>query len=1224
MKRENKINIWRILVILIGFSIALSGYVKAENYEYPDSWGPNGIKLEKETTSEVILSFSIKDFSIVEQNINGEQMHTIQFPGSFLTTNEGAPSLPNIGRYIAVPQGASVVISIIESREEMFSDLNVCPTPIIPLVTDEPPLIYEKDLSIYNQDAYFPADPVVVSSLKKVRGVDAVIVGITPFQYNPVTGNMMVIRDIKIKISFSGGNGQFGDTRYRSRTWDPILRDMFVNSASLPEINYNTNNTRSRNQDFEYVIITPDNPNFIFWADSLKSWRAMQGITTGVFTISEVGGNTTSAIEAFINNAYNNWNIPPSAVLLMADYGSGDDRITSPMWNNYCVSDNIYADVDGDDLPEMAFGRITAQNETHLEIMIGKMIDYEQLPPNDFNFYNNPISAGGWQSDRWFILCADICFGFWETALFKDPVREYAGYGGGAPGSWSTNQNTQMIIDYFGPNGLGYIPATPSHLTDWGANATRINADLNDGAFMIMHRDHGETNGWSDPSYHNNDLSGLDNNPLSYVFSINCLTGKYNQSGECFAEAFHRYDDRALGIMAASEVSYSFVNDTYVWGMFDAMWPNFDPGYGDPPGDSDWIRPAFANASGKHYLEVSNWPSNPQHKVYTHHLFHHHGDAYMTVYSELPEALTVSHNDMLPPSAPSIVVTADDGSLIGISENGQYLGSADGTGYPVSILIPAQSVGDILKVTVTKQNHYRYAGIVTVAGEPSNASNPVPVDNEDGTDPFTSFHWNKGNGGFPDYYKVFIGTDNPPTNIVNGEEVTDTLIILNEDLNFETEYFWRIESYNGYGTTDGVIWKFTTSSPPDEYFETGDFSANNWYFGGDAEWGIDNSESRCGEFSARSGEIEVGQSSSLFVEIETSSLFYVPIHFWVKVSTMLFENNLKLFIDGEQVGQWSGDKEWTKASFVVGNGLHTYEWRYEKTGPSGADQDCAWIDYINFPPQPQTILVNAGSDGTTCYNEGLTLDGSAENYTDVEWITSGDGTFDDNKILNPIYTPGDYDIVEGSATLTLTAYNTPTNSNSDDMLLTIIPGPDVPISPTGPDVVDVFYSNTTDYLTEGVGNADSYIWELLPDEAGTISGTGTTGTIDWDIYYLGLAEVRVKGVNDCGEGEFSESFEVTIINTVGIPKTNHSNLSVTITPNPNNGLFQLEIKTDVEDRFSFRILNSFGTVVYEENNLLVNKLLMKDIEIMDINSGVYFLYLESTNQQSVQKILIRK
>ena len=65
-----------------------------------------------------------------------------------------------------------------------------------------------------------------------VRGVDMVMVGITPFQYNPVTKELIVYRDIKIEVKFSGGNGNFGEERYRSRWWDPLLSDMLLNFES--------------------------------------------------------------------------------------------------------------------------------------------------------------------------------------------------------------------------------------------------------------------------------------------------------------------------------------------------------------------------------------------------------------------------------------------------------------------------------------------------------------------------------------------------------------------------------------------------------------------------------------------------------------------------------------------------------------------------------------------------------------------------------------------------------------------------------------------------------------------------------------------------------------------------------------------------------------------------------------------------------------------------------
>jgi hypothetical protein len=34
---------------------------------------------------------------------------------------------------------------------------------------------------------------------------------------------------LEIEIEFRGGNGQFGEERFRSRFWDPILADAILN-----------------------------------------------------------------------------------------------------------------------------------------------------------------------------------------------------------------------------------------------------------------------------------------------------------------------------------------------------------------------------------------------------------------------------------------------------------------------------------------------------------------------------------------------------------------------------------------------------------------------------------------------------------------------------------------------------------------------------------------------------------------------------------------------------------------------------------------------------------------------------------------------------------------------------------------------------------------------------------------------------------------------------------
>jgi hypothetical protein len=54
------------------------------------------------------------------------------------------------------------------------------------------------------------------------------------------------------------------------------------------------------------------------------------------------------------------------------------------------------------------------------------------------------------------------------------------------------------------------------------------------------------------------------------------------------------------------------------------------------------------------------------------------------------------------------------------------------------------------------------------------------------------------------------------------------------------------------------------------------------------------------------------------------------------------------------------------------------------------------------------------------------------------------------------------------------------------------------------------------------------MWELLPAEAGTVTGTTTTGVVDLSTTYTGTATIKVKGMNDCGEGEFSSELTINV------------------------------------------------------------------------------------------------
>ena len=696
---------------------AATSFAQTGNYRYNDSWGDPGLQVSEQRSSDITLNYSIQSFSIASSQINGEDMHQIVLSSHLLPNNAGAPNLPGNGHMLAIPNGATAQVEVINSRIEIIENVLMEPSPEIPWDNDTTPMRYAKNQAIYAEDAFYPASPVIVSTTSTLRGVNVVRLGITPYQYNPVTKQLRVYRDMEIKVITAGGDGTYGVDRLRSRWWDPILKNSIINSQVIPEMDYTQQSSSSnRSEEFEYLIITPNDQAFVSWADTIRRFRNMQGIHTGVVTMGEINADNAVALESYINSIYAEWETPPAAVLLLGDYGTNmDNSIISPIWDNYCASDNILSDVDNDDMPDIVFARITAQNASQLEVMVNKFIHYESNPPTSVDFYDHPITALGWQTERWFQICSETVGGFWKNELGKHPVRINEVYDGNPDvDPWSYATNTAAVMDYFGPDGLGYITATPGELGGWrNGTPNDVNDAINAGSFMLQHRDHGYEYGWGEPGYTSGSINGLTNTDLTFVFSINCLTGKYNHSSEVFSEKFHRYTfngeaSGALGLIAASEVSYSFVNDAYVWGLYDYLWPEFMPDYGGNFPETHGILPAFANVYGKIFLEYTGWPYNTGNKEVTYNLFHHHGDAFLNVYTEVPQELTITHNEVILSGLPTFEITADAGSLICLSADGEIISVAEGTGVPQSIAVPFIQPGTIVDLVITKQNYFRY------------------------------------------------------------------------------------------------------------------------------------------------------------------------------------------------------------------------------------------------------------------------------------------------------------------------------------------------------------------------------------------------------------------------------------------------------------------------------------------------------------------------------------
>lgn len=710
--------------VLFAITLLIGLQLNAQT-EYRFNTGQDGFSLGNRSNTTTTIVHNVSSITLEQADQDGLEGQFITLSGIHVSNTAGAPDLPSGSTFVAIPNGSTPSVRMLNVQTKTLSDVDLIPAPEPQLDNDNSPAVYRKDMDIYGRNAFYPASPFTVSEVMTIRGVEMVQVGVMPFQYNPVTKELIVYENLELELSTEGGDGTYGDLRYRNPDWDQILSDMLLNHDQLPEVDYGERLRKhyaNRETGCEYIIITPDNDEFVQLADSIRRFRIDQGVPTEIYTVSQCGGNNGNSIRNFIRNAYNHWDMPPAAVLILGDHDTDPTKgVVSFTMNNHphdgynpYVSDHAYAVTGSNHMPNIVLARITGRDYEELYHMIKKDLDYERTPPTNPNFYDKPITAMGFQLERWFQLCSEIVNGFWEYELGKHPVRVNAIYQGTPSSRWSSNDNTNAVVNYFGPNGCGYIPSSMSHLTDWNGNGDKVNDAINNGAFILQHRDHGSEELWGEPSYNISYIKRLVNPDLTFVMSCNCLTGRFNYTGQngCFAEAFHRHQHGALGLIAATQVSYSFVNDVFVWGMYDNMWPDFMPTYGISQHTTNFIRPAFGNASGKFFLRQSSW-ADDYCKEITYYLFHHHGDAYLTLYSEMPQPLDVEMLPVLLAGTNRYQVKADEGATICLTVNDQIIGFDYGTGQAQNITVTPQVPGTTVKLTITKQNHYRYEHLLT-------------------------------------------------------------------------------------------------------------------------------------------------------------------------------------------------------------------------------------------------------------------------------------------------------------------------------------------------------------------------------------------------------------------------------------------------------------------------------------------------------------------------------
>ena len=172
-----------------------------------------------------------------------------------------------------------------------------------------------------------------------------------------------------------------------------------------------------------------------------------------------------------------------------------------------------------------------------------------------------------------------------------------------------------------------------------------------------------------------------------------------------------------------------------------------------------------------------------------------------------------------------------------------------------------------------------------------------------------------------------------------------------------------------------------------EDFETGDFSMFEWQVSANYPWSITTNNPYEGQYCMKSGGAGVANVvSDMIITME------IPgdgdMSFFGKISS---ENNWDygyFYIDGQQMGAYTGAGNWAERTFPITAGEHTFRWSYQKDGSVNSNDDCFYVDYINFYKQPEAPIPGMTYDFDNSTMQGWTsIDADGDGYG---WFVASD------------------------------------------------------------------------------------------------------------------------------------------------------------------------------------------------------------------------------------------
>lgn len=531
------------------------------------------VRVEKSDFSQAEYIFEASAPQYSSMAVEGKKYAVINLEGSSPSTQIGQPNLPLVSEFVEIPLCDNVKVLVSDVKFETVNKLDdmLIPVQPAPSKADKSARPFVMDSAVYAKDAFYSHELAWVEQMGVARDRNVAILRLSPFSYNPVTGELRMVTSMKVTLAYE--NADVAATmQMRSRYYSPDFSVGHKLLSTLP-------GTKSVAQSapLHYLIVA--DAMFRGSLDEFVAWKKRQGfLVTVAYTDESNVGTTSASIAAYIKSFYTNASseLPAPTFLLLVG-----DQQQIPAFNARCsypdndhVTDLYFASwTDGDNIPDCYYGRFSARSIAELTPQIEKTIFYESYDFTNDSYLRRAVLIAG--EDQGYT--GDNAYNY------ADPAMDYIAK------TYVNAANGYSDVKYY-KNNTTFAPAgvtvTGSSLTS--ATAATLRNLYNTGIGWVNYSAHGYDDEWSTPSFNTRNAAAMTNYGMPSIMIGNCcLSGKFNTtySDKCLGEALLQRERNAGAVAYFGGTNSTYWPHDFCWSVgvrsniANTMDANYVPGY---------------------------------------------------------------------------------------------------------------------------------------------------------------------------------------------------------------------------------------------------------------------------------------------------------------------------------------------------------------------------------------------------------------------------------------------------------------------------------------------------------------------------------------------------------------------------------------------------------------------------------------------------------------------